>query len=77
MHSALPKVLHRLAGRPLLAHVLAAVQALAPRRIVVVHGHGAAIRAAFADQRRMGSRPSNSAPGTRMQALPRSIPMPR
>src|SRR5258706_4657328 len=40
MHSALPKVLHRLAGRPLLAHVLETARALSPRRIVVVHGHG-------------------------------------
>jgi len=49
MHSTLPKVLHRLAGRPLLAHVLAAAQALAPQRVVVVHGHGGSeVRAAFA-----------------------------
>jgi bifunctional UDP-N-acetylglucosamine pyrophosphorylase/glucosamine-1-phosphate N-acetyltransferase len=41
MRSALPKVLHPLAGRPLLGHVLAAARALAPRRIIVVHGHGA------------------------------------
>ena len=41
MRSQLAKVLHPLAGRPLLAHVLAAAQALAPRKIVVVHGHGA------------------------------------
>jgi bifunctional UDP-N-acetylglucosamine pyrophosphorylase/glucosamine-1-phosphate N-acetyltransferase len=48
MHSALPKVLHRLAGRPLLAHVLDAARALAPKRITVVHGHGgAAVKAAF------------------------------
>jgi bifunctional UDP-N-acetylglucosamine pyrophosphorylase/glucosamine-1-phosphate N-acetyltransferase len=48
MHSSAPKVLHRLAGRPLLAHVLDAVQALAPRRICVVVGHGGAeVRAAF------------------------------
>src|SRR5688572_18966109 len=50
MHSRLPKVLHPLAGRPLLGHVLVAVRALAPRRIFVVHGHGAeAVRAAFPD----------------------------
>ena len=50
MHSALPKVLHPLAGRPLLAHVLDAARALAPRKIVVVHGHGAdEVRAAFPD----------------------------
>ncbi len=40
MHSDLPKVLHPLAGRPLLAHVLAAADALAPERICVVYGHG-------------------------------------
>jgi bifunctional UDP-N-acetylglucosamine pyrophosphorylase/glucosamine-1-phosphate N-acetyltransferase len=41
MHSALPKVLHALAGEPLAAHVLATVRTLAPRRIAVVVGHGA------------------------------------
>jgi bifunctional UDP-N-acetylglucosamine pyrophosphorylase/glucosamine-1-phosphate N-acetyltransferase len=40
MYSALPKVLHALAGRPLLAHVLAAARELAPRALHVVHGHG-------------------------------------
>jgi bifunctional UDP-N-acetylglucosamine pyrophosphorylase/glucosamine-1-phosphate N-acetyltransferase len=50
MHSTLPKVLHRLAGRPLLAHVLQAAQALDPVRTVVVHGHsGADVKSAFAD----------------------------
>jgi bifunctional UDP-N-acetylglucosamine pyrophosphorylase/glucosamine-1-phosphate N-acetyltransferase len=48
MHSALPKVLHRLAGRPLLAHVLDAARALKPTQILVVHGHGGAeVRSAF------------------------------
>jgi bifunctional UDP-N-acetylglucosamine pyrophosphorylase/glucosamine-1-phosphate N-acetyltransferase len=42
MRSSLPKVLHPLAGRPLLAHVLDTARELSPRRIVVVHGHGAA-----------------------------------
>src|SRR3989442_4606139 len=41
MRSQLPKILHPLAGRPLLGHVLASARALAPRKIVVVHGHGA------------------------------------
>ena len=50
MHSSLPKVLHRLAGRPLLAHVLQAARALDPARTVVVHGHGGAdVKSAFAD----------------------------
>ena len=40
MRSDLPKVLHPLAGRPLLAHVLATARALAPGRICVVYGHG-------------------------------------
>lgn len=41
MHSDLPKVLHPLAGRPLLAHVLDTARALSPSRLVVVVGHGA------------------------------------
>src|SRR3982751_1548480 len=48
MRSDLPKVLHPLAGKPLLAHVLDTARALDPRRIFVVHGHGAEkVRAAF------------------------------
>jgi bifunctional UDP-N-acetylglucosamine pyrophosphorylase / glucosamine-1-phosphate N-acetyltransferase len=48
MHSALPKVLHRIAGRPLLAHVIDAARSLRPERIYVVYGHGGAeVRAAF------------------------------
>ena len=48
MRSSLPKVLHPLAGRPLLAHVLDTARELSPRRIVVVHGHGAAqVKQAF------------------------------
>jgi len=41
MHSGLPKVLHRLAGRPLAAYVLATVRSLSPRAIAVVTGFGA------------------------------------
>ncbi len=49
MRSALPKVLHRAAGRPLLAWVLAAARAAACERILVIVGHGAeAVRAEFA-----------------------------
>ncbi len=49
MHSALAKVLHRIAGRPLLAHVIDAARVLKPERIHVVYGHGGAdVRAAFA-----------------------------
>ncbi|MBF5003951.1 bifunctional UDP-N-acetylglucosamine diphosphorylase/glucosamine-1-phosphate N-acetyltransferase GlmU [Diaphorobacter caeni] len=41
MKSRTPKVLQRLAGRPLLQHVVSQAQSLAPRRVVVVTGHGA------------------------------------
>lgn len=40
MKSRLPKVLHRLAGRTLLEHVVAAVGRLEPEEIHVVYGHG-------------------------------------
>jgi len=40
MHSALPKVLHPLAGKPLLGHVLDTAHSLSPQRICVVYGHG-------------------------------------
>ena len=40
MHSTLPKVLHKLAGKPLLAHVLDTAQKLQPTRIHVVYGEG-------------------------------------
>jgi bifunctional UDP-N-acetylglucosamine pyrophosphorylase/glucosamine-1-phosphate N-acetyltransferase len=74
MRSALPKVLHRIAGRPLLAHVIDAARALKPERIHIVYGHGGAeVRAAFADadlewveqERRLGTGHAL------MQALPK------
>ena len=40
MNSSLPKVLHSLAGKPLLSHVLDTANALLPHRICVVYGHG-------------------------------------
>jgi bifunctional UDP-N-acetylglucosamine pyrophosphorylase/glucosamine-1-phosphate N-acetyltransferase len=40
MHSALPKVLHPLAGRPLVEHAVRAAAGLAPEHLVVVIGHG-------------------------------------
>ncbi len=56
MRSRLPKVLHPVAGRPMLAHVIETAQAVAagrggPTRTVVVVGHGAqAVRDAFSDR---------------------------
>lgn len=74
MRSALPKVLHKIAGRPLLSHVIDAARLLKPARIHVVYGHGGAeVRAAFGDAavqwveqaRRLGTGHAL------MQALPR------
>ena len=40
MQSALPKVLHPLAGKPLLSHVIDTARTLSPQRLCVVYGHG-------------------------------------
>ena len=40
MQSALPKVLHPLAGKPLLSHVIDTARLLQPARMCVVYGHG-------------------------------------
>lgn len=42
MRSATPKVLHRIGGRSLLGHAVAAVRGLDPTTVVVVVGHGRA-----------------------------------
>lgn len=50
MHSAHPKVLHPLAGRPLLSHVIDAARELGPAKLLVVYGHGGeAVPQAYAD----------------------------
>ena len=48
MNSARPKVMHEVAGRPMLAHALAAAEALAPARVTVVAGPGMAEAEALA-----------------------------
>src|SRR5262249_25873747 len=48
MKSALPKVLHRIGGRPMLGHILAAAKALHASRMVVVTAPGAEAVAAVA-----------------------------
>lgn len=40
MHSSLPKVLHLLAGKSMLEHVIATARALMPEKLVIVYGHG-------------------------------------
>ena len=50
MRSGVPKVLHPLGGRPLLAHVVATARKLGADCICVVYGHGGdAVRQAFPD----------------------------
>jgi len=52
MYSDTPKVLHHLAGRPLLAHVLESAATLNPTTVHVVYGHGGErVREAFAQDR--------------------------
>jgi bifunctional UDP-N-acetylglucosamine pyrophosphorylase/glucosamine-1-phosphate N-acetyltransferase len=77
MHSALPKVLQPLAGRPMLAHVLGTARALEPAAIHVVYGHGGdRVKAAFAGEGDLRWEHQAEQLGTGhalMQALP-SIP---
>ncbi|GAB3545605.1 bifunctional UDP-N-acetylglucosamine diphosphorylase/glucosamine-1-phosphate N-acetyltransferase GlmU [Noviherbaspirillum agri] len=40
MQSALPKVLHPLAGKPLLSHVIDTARTLSPSTLCVIYGHG-------------------------------------
>jgi len=50
MRSKLPKVLHPLAGRPLLDHAIQAAKRLSPERVAVVYGHGGEqVKGAFSD----------------------------
>lgn len=71
MNSDLPKVLHPLGGAPILWHVLAAAEALAPDRIILVTGHGAAAVEAAARARTPGVETVRQAPlrGTGHAAL--------
>ena len=51
MHSDLPKVLHPLAGTPLLGHVIECARALSPHNIHVITGYGTEqVRSAVGDE---------------------------
>jgi bifunctional UDP-N-acetylglucosamine pyrophosphorylase/glucosamine-1-phosphate N-acetyltransferase len=51
MRSSLPKVLHTLAGKSLLRHVIDSARQLAPSRIIVIYGYGGdAVRQAIQDE---------------------------
>ena len=60
MKSKLPKVLHRLAGRPLLQHVVDTAAMLLTRRVIVITGHGAMeVEAALAQPARANGKNSS------------------
>lgn len=51
MKSALPKVLQKIAGKPMLGHVIDAARALEPEALHIVYGHGGRqVHDAFSDQ---------------------------
>jgi bifunctional UDP-N-acetylglucosamine pyrophosphorylase/glucosamine-1-phosphate N-acetyltransferase len=51
MHSNLPKVLHTVGGKPILAHVIDCAKSLNPHKIIVVYGFGGEIvKQAFAHE---------------------------
>jgi bifunctional UDP-N-acetylglucosamine pyrophosphorylase / glucosamine-1-phosphate N-acetyltransferase len=51
MHSNTPKVLHKIGGAPILAHVINCAKVLKPQKIIVVYGFGGEIvREAFAHE---------------------------
>jgi len=71
MNSALPKVLHRLAGRSLLQHVLDAAAGLGAVHTVVVTGHGAeAVEAASPGVQHVRQMPQLGTGHAVLQALP-------
>ncbi|MBX3589600.1 MAG: bifunctional UDP-N-acetylglucosamine diphosphorylase/glucosamine-1-phosphate N-acetyltransferase GlmU [Burkholderiaceae bacterium] len=77
MRSDLPKVLHPLAGKPLLAHVVDCARSLGPGRIVVVYGHGGetVVRAIKGDDLRWALQEPQLGTGHAvMQALPHLDP---
>ena len=77
MLSSLPKVLHTLAGKPLLGHVLETARMLSATRIIVVYGHGGeAVPRAFANTCATFVRqePQQGTGHALMQALPHLPP---
>jgi bifunctional UDP-N-acetylglucosamine pyrophosphorylase/glucosamine-1-phosphate N-acetyltransferase len=77
MYSRLPKVLHALGGKPLLAHVLDRARALHADRAIVIYGHGGdAVPAAFADPalKFVPQEPQLGTGHAVLQALPHLLP---
>lgn len=73
MHSAHPKVLHAIAGKSMLAHVLGATAELTPDHTCVVYGHGGdKLREAFRAERLLWAKqePQLGTGHAVMQAMP-------
>ncbi len=73
MQSDLPKVLHALAGKPLLSHVVDTARSLCPTRCCIVYGHGGDAvpsRLAADDLRFVLQQPQLGTGHAVMQALP-------
>ena len=79
MRSSMPKVLHRVAGRPMLAYVLDQAQALSPHTVTIVVGYlGESVRRAFADSvtvRFVAQEPQLGTGHALLQAAPLLEPM--
>ena len=76
MRSRIPKVLHPLAGRPLIDHVLDALAAAGVERPVVVTGHGAEpSRRPSATAPRPRARSRSAGPPTRCASASSSVPI--
>ncbi len=77
MQSDLPKVLHRIAGRSMLSHVLDSARQLEPGRVTVVVGHGAEqVQAAYAEQAELAfalQRPQHGTGHAVQQAVPQLL----
>ncbi len=73
MQSDLPKVLHALAGKPLLSHVIDTARTLSPSTCCVIYGHGGdavPTRLAAADLRFVLQQPQLGTGHAVMQAVP-------
>ncbi|MEF8725087.1 MAG: bifunctional UDP-N-acetylglucosamine diphosphorylase/glucosamine-1-phosphate N-acetyltransferase GlmU [Candidatus Accumulibacter phosphatis] len=73
MHSNLPKVLHPVAGKALVAHVIDAARSLSPEAVCLVYGHGGdAVRTTIAapDLRWVLQEPQLGTGHAVMQAIP-------
>jgi bifunctional UDP-N-acetylglucosamine pyrophosphorylase/glucosamine-1-phosphate N-acetyltransferase len=76
MQSQLPKVLHSVAGQPMVLHVLDTLSAVGVGAVVLVVGHGAeSVRAAVGDRARYAEQPQQLGTGHAVQqALPHLPP---